>query len=350
MKFSFNKAVTLLALTGILFACKNEKSNKHPDFAIVKGQVENAKDSVNLRLFNPKTSKTRMLKVDEKGAFKDTLRLEEPTYFNASYDGIFKMYVDNGMDLTLNFDGEKPSQSVKFKGKGAKENAYVTFKYKGQGDLYGDDYRSFLSQEKEAYQKQKKNFFNKMDKRFKQHKSEFDSAFIASEQEKEKNFKKSLASQRQEQLRIIEKVGEGKTSPIFENATNYEGGKNSLKDYRGSYVYIDVWATWCVPCIYEIPYLKKLEKQYEDKDITFISLSVNKPKNEDKWRKMIEDKELDGIQLLAQNGMKSEFIRDYGINGIPRFILLDKEGKVISYDAPRPSQDKLKDMFDEQDI
>lgn len=71
--------------------------------------------------------------------------------------------------------------------------------------------------------------------------------------------------QRKEQLKINEKLGKGKPSPKFENYKNYSGGTACLDDFEGSYVYIDVWATWCVPCIVEMPYMRKIEEEYAKK-------------------------------------------------------------------------------------
>lgn len=62
---------------------------------------------------------------------------------------------------------------------------------------------------------------------------------------------------------------------------------------------------------------------------------------------MVEEKELVGLHLMADNNWKSKFVEEYAILGIPRFILVDTEGKVISADAPRPSDPELRKMFDE---
>jgi len=97
-------------------------------------------------------------------------------------------------------------------------------------------------------------------------------------------------------------------------------------------------------------FLAKIEEEFKDKNITFLSISVDNKKDEEKWRKMIETKNLHGVQLLADNAIESQFIKDYYILGIPRFILLDKEGNIVSYDAPRPSEERLKDLFNSLDI
>ncbi len=141
----------------------------------------------------------------------------------------------------------------------------------------------------------------------------------------------------------------GKASPKFDYE-NHKGGKTKLDDLKGKYVYIDVWATWCGPCIGEIPSLKKVEKQYHDKNIEFVSISIDTEKAYETWKKMVVDKELGGVQLIADNAWKSKFVTDYAIDGIPRFILIDTEGNIVNADAPRPSDPKLVALFDELKI
>lgn len=148
-----------------------------------------------------------------------------------------------------------------------------------------------------------------------------------------------------ERYELLKPLQAGNDSPAFEYE-NYNGGTSKLSDFKGKFVYIDVWATWCGPCIREIPSLKELEKDYHSKNIEFISISIDVKKDYEKWRKMVAEKELGGVQLMADNDWSSKFVTDYGINGIPRFILLDTEGKIVSADAMRPSDPGLRVMFD----
>ena len=148
----------------------------------------------------------------------------------------------------------------------------------------------------------------------------------------------------------VSKLESGKPSPKFNNYENYAGGTTSLKDLKGKYVYIDVWATWCGPCKYEIPFLEKIEKQYHDKNIEFVSISVDNNKDHDKWKQMITDKQMSGMQLFADKAFNSEFIQEYKINGIPQFILLDPQGNIVQSDAPRPSDEKLIELFNQHGI
>ncbi|MEM6718157.1 MAG: TlpA disulfide reductase family protein [Bacteroidota bacterium] len=132
------------------------------------------------------------------------------------------------------------------------------------------------------------------------------------------------------------KLKKGTASPKFVNFENYNGGTHSLDDFKGTFVFVDLWASWCGNCIGEIPYLKKLETAFEDSNITFVSISSDKDKKA--WRKAIKENTLSGIQLLATD---NSFHEAYGVYGIPRYILIDPEGNIVDHNTPRPSDPKL---------
>jgi len=140
----------------------------------------------------------------------------------------------------------------------------------------------------------------------------------------------------------LKKIEKGAVSPIFE-LKDIEGNIVNLNQLKGKLVYIDIWATWCMPCIKEIPSLKKIEKYFEGKDIQFVSICKSDSKK--RWEKMVKEKELGGIQLFAEDENIPFFI-DYNVKGIPRFILIDKEGKIIDGNAKRPSNPKLKEEIE----
>ncbi len=173
---------------------------------------------------------------------------------------------------------------------------------------------------------------------------DFYSAFMAASTNEEN--KKEIT----ESYNKLKTVAKGMVSPKFEGYENFKGGTTSLDDLKGKFVYVDVWATWCGPCKAEIPFLKEVEAKYHGKNIEFVSISVDVEKDHDKWKAMVSEKELKGIQLFSDKSWESDFVKGYLIKGIPRFILIDPNGNIVSSNAPRPSEKKLIEMFDENNI
>ncbi len=151
---------------------------------------------------------------------------------------------------------------------------------------------------------------------------------------KENCTKKEYLDKIEEEYKNWEVIAFGKKAPVFEYQ-DIEGNLVSLSDFIGKYVYIDIWATWCGPCIGELPYLEKLNKDFKNKNIVFMSVSVDKDK--DAWKKMVIEKEMKGLQLFADKAWESSIAVDYLVHSIPSFILIDKEGNIINPKAKRPS-------------
>jgi len=135
----------------------------------------------------------------------------------------------------------------------------------------------------------------------------------------------------------------GKPAPEI-ICTNLKGNSISLKDFRGYIIVLDIWASWCNPCRREFPLIKEMTAKYKNKNIVFISISVDDDR--EKWKKTLTNYQLEGIQLFANNGWESSVIKEYNINTIPRFILIDQNGKIINTDAPSPTKG-LSKLLDE---
>ena len=97
-----------------------------------------------------------------------------------------------------------------------------------------------------------------------------------------------IKSKRERKLSIINKPQNGESYIDF-TYENTAGEAVSLSSFKGSLVYVDVWATWCGPCKAEIPYLKTLEQDYHEQNIVFLSVSVDT--NKDQWLKMVEEED-----------------------------------------------------------
>jgi thiol-disulfide isomerase/thioredoxin len=126
-----------------------------------------------------------------------------------------------------------------------------------------------------------------------------------------------------------------------------ENGKPvALSDFKGKLVYIDVWATWCGPCKKELPHLKSLEAElHSNTNIVFLSVATDPSKDEEKWKRYIKSNEMKGVQLFAGDNAKKELLDTYKIMGIPRFILVGRDGTLISADAPRPSSPEIRPLL-----
>lgn len=106
-----------------------------------------------------------------------------------------------------------------------------------------------------------------------------------------------------------------------------------LSDFKGKLLYVDVWATWCGPCKREIPELIRLEEEYKGKNIHFLSVSTDKDVNT--WRNYLRKNKMAGMQTHQSDSPSENMSNLYMVNSIPRFILIDVKGNIISADAPR---------------
>jgi thiol-disulfide isomerase/thioredoxin len=109
---------------------------------------------------------------------------------------------------------------------------------------------------------------------------------------------------------------------------------------RGKTLYVDFWFTTCPPCLKEIPFSIELQKYFAaDTTVVFLSICIDNVERKQAWKQLIKDKQLPGVQLFyARNRpQKINLIRQYLVT-FPTYLLVDKNMKVIGYDAPRPSE------------
>lgn len=342
------KRLLALYIAMSLLACKKEEPK---DYATISGKIENPHESKTLRIFQGRNYE-KVINLTDDGTFSDTLKIAEGDYSIQHGDQYGVIYLKNNNESTLNADYKDFIKSVTFGGDAADINNFTLKSYLISSDFFTeeliangtqDDLDTAIENYKSAYKKLKRNF------------PTVDSTHIALMDKNVEGTSMQLSQFMASKIAMRSEFLEGSPSPTFVNYENYAGGKTSLSDLKGKYVYFDIWATWCGPCIKEIPSLKKVEKQFEGKNIQFVSISVDEGRGykgdaaaaREGWKKMVAEKELGGMQLIADNGFRSQFIQEYKINGIPRFILIDPDGNIVNADAPRPSSSQLVELFNQ---
>ncbi len=335
------KKIILLFAVIALVSCKSEPK----DYVTLAGKLKTPgieKLTIQGRGF------TKEITVSSDGTFSDTLKVMDGVHAISNGEDRVTLFLKNGYDLTLEFKGEKLSDGVSYKGEGSETNNFMENK---RGFYMSDNAnpKSYFTLDKAAFDA--KLAAAKLELQgYKDKAQNLDSLIIAMDARNDEMFFGYIESNYESMHETLTRLGKGKASPVFVNYENFKGGKTSLTDLKGKYVYLDIWATWCAPCKAEIPFLQALEKEYAGKNIEFVSISVDKPEAYETWKKMVADEQLGGVQLYADNNFESQFILDYGINAIPRFILIDTEGNIVDADAARPSDPKLKELFTELGI
>jgi peroxiredoxin len=120
----------------------------------------------------------------------------------------------------------------------------------------------------------------------------------------------------------------------------------SLSDFKGKVVVLDIWAMWCAPCLAEKPFFQKLEEEFKDRDdIVFMGVSHDGKAKKEIWKKFVAKKGWTSIELLSE--YNESIGKYYKVEGIPRFMIFDKEGKIVTVDAPRPSNPEFKSLIEQ---
>ncbi|MHC0439778.1 TlpA family protein disulfide reductase [Flavobacterium sp. 3-210] len=328
MKQLFIAGIVLLSTFNVVGQSKN--------YVTFEANIANRNTDIIKIINDGKVVKT--IYVNAKGIFKDTLVLNGGR--GRMYDGVesTELFLKNGYDIKLKMDAKQFDESIVYKGKGSLENNILAQRILADEKLYDN---SVVNLDDAA--------FNKLidDKKAadaaRLSNKKLDPDFVKIETE---NGQQAIAEITEHRNQVLKMAKLNNTaSPDFE-FENHKGGKTKLSDLKGKYVYIDMWATWCGPCRAEIPFLQKVEEKYHGKNIEFVSISIDAPKDHDKWQKFVTDKQLGGIQLMADNEWKSDFATSYNVVSIPRFILIDPQGKVVNSNATRPSDQALQTQLD----
>jgi peroxiredoxin len=121
----------------------------------------------------------------------------------------------------------------------------------------------------------------------------------------------------------------GQTAPEF-SLPDYKGQMISLSSYRGKYVLVDFWASWCAPCRQENPNVVEAFNKFKNRNFTILGVSLDEPDGKEDWTKAVMQDKLTWTQLSDLKGWSSEVVSLYGIQGIPFNVLVDPQGKIIA--------------------
>lgn len=141
-------------------------------------------------------------------------------------------------------------------------------------------------------------------------------------------------------LATLLKFGKGDMASDFA-ASDLNGNTVMLSSLKGKVIYVDLWATWCGPCLAEMPHYEELKEKYKDNlEIAFVSLSIDD--NISLWKSSVANRKAGGYQwLINRNKLDA-----YNIVSIPRILLIDKDFKMVDMNAPVPSSKKLPDLIE----
>lgn len=279
----------------------------------------------------------QVIPIDKNGVFATSF--EAPKGFYMFSDGVesSNIYLKPDSEINLTMNAKEFDETIVYKGKGVNESNFLA-----QQALKDEKFQN------EAFAKESAEFTTLLETKKKTdleslEKGDYNPEFKTGLKMSFESFNQYAAQEYERTSKARKMIG--KASPQFDYE-NFKGGKTKLSDLKGKYIYIDLWATWCAPCRAEIPYLQKIEEKYHGKNIEFVSISIDKAKDNAKWKKFVTDKNLGGVQLFADKDWESEFVVNYGVTGIPRFILIDPKGNILNSDAERPSSPELQKQLD----
>jgi len=282
-------------------------------------------------------------KLDEKGSFQMTFEVEtlSEMIFNDGNEST-TFLIQPGDELFLTLNTKMFDETIEYYGKGAEKNnaiknmalmaEYVTdrvFEFNTDADTnevftYIDFEMSNLIDLAKDYQSIEG---------FQAYGDQLIEGFEKSKTDLRKSFIENL-----EMMKAFQKlVG---SDGIDIKGVDLNGEEISLSQFKGKVIVIDFWAPWCAPCRAEMPAYKELEDKYGE-EIIFISLGVYSEKKS--WKKMAIDLDFKHNIFVNKEGY-SQF-DDWMVNYIPRYVVLDKEFKIVDADAPRPSSGELEKLI-----
>ena len=256
------KKIFTAMLVLVVIACKQEPR----DYVTLSGKISNPYETKSIRIYKGNEYE-KNISINEDGTFNDTLNVIEGDYRFKHGDEYGSIYLKNNNTSSFTFDYEDTDATLVYEGDASDINNFSIQTYLLGGnyftaellnDVTKEDFNKVVNDYKEAFENLKLQYKN------------VDSLHLSKSTNTSSNNIASVTRHLDSKIALRKEFPSGMPSPIFENYENHKGGTTSLSDFKGKYVYVDVWATWCGPCKREIPSLKKVEAQYHGKNIAFV--------------------------------------------------------------------------------
>lgn len=345
------KILYILGLIALISACKNN------DSFTVEGKIENAGDLKKVFLYqNNELVDSAFLNENNEFTFKRVSA--DPDFFNLSLgDKSITFIAQNGDDIAFTFDSPSPESTYEVSGSDDSE------KLKDFNTLSSKFTKIFMQIQEEYVKKVSENpalqdSLNKvLTPRFEQNLALYSKETLAfgqknmdnlagfyamgtldqikyeqeligyAEKIKDKFAKNPAVAQFLKRMEAVKPVSIGQPAPAFEMSST-DGKVIRLADFKGKYVLVDFWASWCGPCRQENPNIVKVFNQYKNKNFTILGVSLDDDKAD--WLKAIKDDKLTWSHVSELKRWDSPIVNLYKVEGIPASFLLDPQGKIIA--------------------
>jgi len=341
--------VVLFALVAFFtINCSFSQTNER---ATIEVEISNSQGKDLFLSFEDKVIKK--IRRIRKGLYKDSLNVQQGRYKIFDGKNYYDLSLNNKCNLKMVVDANNVEETILFSGVCAEVNNYNT------QSRYADkkiDYCGELLSLDEVEFKKELDIIKEEDlKRLNKYvtnpvfKADYEAELIRKYELINKNYQKKKANElgvKKYEFNTKEaNLLNGSVSPSF-NYLNYSGGQNKLEDFRGKYVFINVWTSWSMKAKGQMPYLKNTIEKYKSENILFVNISLDEQKDIEKWRTAIVENKIGGVNLFSDKARKSDFVKALKITGVPRFIIIDPDGKILVAAAPRPSDPELQKVLD----
>ncbi len=348
----------LLSVFILLSSCAKKKEvkkvEKTKDYAVISGVFKNSTE--NHFMIIGKHINHR-IDLSEDGSFLDTITIKVVTTNGFKINNkLLPLFIKNGYHLSLHADINNFPKTLQYSGSGSRENEYLLAQYNyglnsgnvGANGIFSLEEADFFKRLK-IYQKD----LDSIDLIY----TDIDPYLLSLTKNQNiksigllKNLYETSKDAIKKQKEAVKKLVKGTPSPTFKNYVSLAGNFVSLKDFRGSYVYIDIWGTWIKKYTEQSSAINAFKKKYSNKNIKFLTLCADNRASsgtisyaKQKWKMAIEKNKLVGTHLFIGNDR--EFLKEYQVLFLPRYILIDPKGNIVDAMAPAPYDEKIKKLF-----